>query len=214
LDEDDELELLEPPPPFPPPLPPPPPLDEELELELLDPVEDDDELELDGVEEDELEDDVLDVLGAELDELELLGVEEDEEPPVEFVVELPSGPVGLPFSHPMVAASPSVIAPPLRRRRKSRRSESDFPGSFASVGRSLWLAMAADMCNPAAMAGALMEKDLPSQAGPASGKNPGSGRRRWRRGQRARVQTQSSETTLSPCGPSIRACNAPAASFQ
>ena len=173
MDEDDELELLEPPPPLPPPpLPPPPPLDEELELlELLEPVDEDedDELELDGVVDDELEDDVLEVLGAELDELELLGVDDDDEPPVEFEVELPSGPVGLPFSHPMVAARPRVIAPPLRRRRKSRRSESAFPGSFAAVGRSFWLAMAEDMCNPTAMAVPLIPKEMRPERGPGHG---------------------------------------------
>jgi hypothetical protein len=93
-----------------------------------------DELELDGVDEDELDDDVLEVLGVvELDEL-------DELPGFGAV---PSGPVGLPFAQPMVAASPMVSAPPLRRRRKSRRSASAFRASFSSIFRSLWLAMTA-----------------------------------------------------------------------
>ena len=103
---------------------------------------------------------MLEVLGAALDELE---------PPVEFEVELPSGPVGLPFSHPIVAARPRVIAPPLRRRRKSRRSESAFPGSFASVDRSFWLAMAADMCNPTARAVTLIPKGMRPAPGPEYG---------------------------------------------
>ena len=103
---------------------------------------------------------MLDVLGVVLEELE---------PPVEFDVELPSGLVGLPFSHPMVAARPRVIAPPLRRRRKSRRSESAFPGSFASVGRSFWLAMAADRCNPTARAVALIPKGMRPAPGPGYG---------------------------------------------
>ena len=94
-----------------------------------------DELELDGVDEDELDDDVLEVLGAgELDELPVLGF-------VELVVL--SGPVGFPFAHPIVAASPMVSAPPLSRRRKSRRSASAFRASFSSISRSLWLAMPA-----------------------------------------------------------------------
>jgi hypothetical protein len=147
LDED-EVELLEPPPPPlpPPPFPPPPP-DDELELlEVLDPVDDEDELELelelDGAEEDELEDDVLEVLGAaELDEL-AVGVEELDE-----LVDEPSGPTGLPFAQPTAATRPMAIAPPLRRRRKSRRSESPF-GAFVSMGRSFWFAMAAESASP------------------------------------------------------------------
>ena len=107
---------------------------------MLDPVDDEDELELDGVEDDELDEDVLEVLGAaELDELEL-GVDElDDEA---------SGPAGFPFSHPMVAARPRATAPPLRRRRKSRRSESRFGAPFASMGRSFWLAIPATVAIP------------------------------------------------------------------
>ena len=99
--------------------------------------DDEDELELDGADEDELDDEVLEVLGAdELDELvlEVLGAG--------FVeLEVSVGDVTLPFSQPIVAARPSVIAPPLRRRRKSRRSASALSASFPSIFRSLWWVM-------------------------------------------------------------------------
>lgn len=117
------------------PPPPPPPPDEELELlEVLDPPppppeDDDDELELDGALEDELEEEVLEVLGAaELDE-DVLDVEEA------------VGDVGPPFSQPMEATRPMVIAPPLSRRRKSRRAARAFCASFSSIFRSFGWAM-------------------------------------------------------------------------
>jgi hypothetical protein len=47
------------------------------------------------------------------------------------------------LSHPIDAASPIVIAPPLRRRRKSRRSARVFRTTVSSIFRSLWSAMAA-----------------------------------------------------------------------
>lgn len=137
-EEDDELELLD---------PPPPPPEEELELlEELDPPplrdddEDEDELELDGVEDDELDDDVLEVLGAGALEELLEGVGDVEE------LDAPVGEEGPLLSHPIEAASPIVIAPPLSRRRKSRRSARVFRTAFSSILRSLWSAMAGKTC--------------------------------------------------------------------
>ena len=92
----------------------------ELELDEL-------ELELDGVDEDELEDEVLDVLDP-------LGLEELED-------EAPVGDNGPLLSHAMEPPSPSVSAPPLRRRRKSRRSERALSVSGSSIFRSFWSAM-------------------------------------------------------------------------
>jgi hypothetical protein len=119
----------------------PPPPDEELEvLELLEPPpppppDDDDVDELDGAEDDELEDDVLDVLGAGAGELEELL----ELPRVELAASV--GEVTPLLSHPIVAASPRVMAPPLKRRRKSRRSVRALSASFSSIFRSLWSVM-------------------------------------------------------------------------
>jgi hypothetical protein len=138
-EDDDELELLDPPPPPPPdddelelleelePPPPPPPEDE---LELLEELED-------GVDDDELDDEVLEVLGAGDAEELLDGVGEGEE------LDSPDGELGPLLSHPIDAASPIVIAPPLRRRRKSRRSARVFRTTVSSIFRSLWSAMAA-----------------------------------------------------------------------
>lgn len=118
-------------------MPPPPPPDDELEL--LDelepppppPEDDEEDEELEGAVEDELEDDVLEVLGAgELEDVD--DVEEFED------VDEPVGDVGLSLSHPIVAARPNVMAPPLSRRRKSRRSASAFGVSFPSIFRSFW----------------------------------------------------------------------------
>jgi hypothetical protein len=44
------------------------------------------------------------------------------------------------LSQPSEAASPIVIAPPLRRRRKSRRSARVFRTTVSSIFRSLWSA--------------------------------------------------------------------------
>jgi hypothetical protein len=191
-DDADPLELLElpPPPPLPPPPFPPPPPDDELGLlELLDPVDDEDELELEGVEDDELDEDVLEVLGAaELDELELGLVELEDEP---------SGPAGLPFSQPMVATSPIAIAPPLSRRRKSRRSDS-FPVPLTSMGRSFWLAMGPDSCNPAAMAPSLTAKRIRPPDDPGYGPNPRTGRRYRTGGVIGRASTSTPRRRSSP----------------
>ena len=138
-------------------------------LELLDPVEDEDELELDGVDEDELDDDVLEVLGVEeIDELlELLGAGLVELEVLE--VEGSVGDVTPLLSHPIEAASPRVIAPPLRRRRKSRRSASALSASFSSIFRSFWCAIPRRYCKDAARRESLIRKKIGADSRPEHG---------------------------------------------
>ena len=103
--------------------------------------DDEDEVELEGVDDDELDDEVLEVLGAGADELEDDVLDPLEAGLVVLDVEEPVGDVGPLLSHPIEAASPMVIAPPLRRRRKSRRSASALSASFSSIFRSFWWAI-------------------------------------------------------------------------
>lgn len=82
------------------------------------------------------DDELLDVL----DVLEVPGAgDEDDDAPV--------GDVGPLLSHPMEPASPSVIAPPLSRRRKSRRFARALSVSESSIFRSFWSAMPGRCCN-------------------------------------------------------------------
>jgi hypothetical protein len=157
---DDELDELEDPPP-----PPEDELDELLELDPPPPEDededDDDELGL-GAVDDELDDDVLEVLGA--------GALDDPAEDVEGVddVDEAVGPVGLSLSQ-AIEPSPMVIAPPLRRRRKSRRSERVFRVPSVSFFRS-WSAMPPGMCNRRTTGGPLIGKDLRLARCPAGGR--------------------------------------------
>jgi hypothetical protein len=89
---------------------------------------------------------VLEVLGAGaveelLEVLDVLGVPE-------LVEDAPVGDVGPLLSQPMEAASPRVIAPPLRRRRKSRRWARALRVSGSSIFRSFWSAMPSEAARP------------------------------------------------------------------
>jgi hypothetical protein len=83
---------------------------------------------------------VLEVLGAGAVE-ELLEV-------LEVLGDVPVGDVGPLLSQPMEAASPRVIAPPLRRRRKSRRWARALRVSGSSIFRSFWSAMPSEAARP------------------------------------------------------------------
>ena len=106
---------------------------------------------------------MLEVLGAD-ELLELLGAGLEE-----LDVEEPVGDVGL-FSQPIEAASPKVMAPPLRRRRKSRRSASALSASFSSIFSIFLVSQARMICKGAATRPSLIRKEIRRHSRPDHGR--------------------------------------------